>query len=208
MFEAMIVTSKPKRPTSLSLENICYPAFGPEHFKTSNVNKSLRQTKSFSSDLHWQCFSSLDQESQSRTAASGSELQASLSFIGSSSKPLTLSLDTSLKDEEEKLTISSIDNDSIDQITEIEVSPYKPATFDVSVATANGKIGPDILYRRPKPLQRPKVKTPTCIDFSFSKGKKKEISSVDFSFSKNAVTKSVTAKDYSFNKAEHFSERM
>ena len=114
MFEAMIVTSKPKRPTSLSLENICYPAFGPEHFKTSNVNKSLRQTKSFSSDLHWQCFSSLDQESQSRTAASGSEPQASLSFIGSSSKPLTLSLDTSLKDEEEKLTISSIDNDSID----------------------------------------------------------------------------------------------
>ena len=204
----MNVNSKPRRPTSLSLENICYPAFGPEHFKTNNVNKNLRQTKSFSSDLHWQCFSSLDQESQSRTAASGSEPQASLSLIGSSSKPPTLSLDPSVKDDEENHTISSIDEDSIDQITEIEVSPYKPATFDVSVATANGKIGPDIFYRRPKPLQRPKVKTPTCIDYSFSKGKKKEISSIDFSFSKNSVTKSVTAKDYSFNKEVYFSAKI
>ena len=197
----MIVNSKPKRPTSLSLENICYPAFGPEYFKKNNANKNLRQTKSFSSDLHWQCFAS---ESQSRAAASGSEPQPSLlSFIASSSKPTVTSV--SIKDEEDKQTISSLDSEySTDPETEIEVFPEKLKTFDVSVATSNGKIGPDIIYRRSKPVQIIKVKTPTCIDYSFSKGKKKEISSVDFSFSKNSVTKKATAKDYSFNKERHF----
>ena len=58
----------------------------------------------------------------------------------------------------------------------------------VSVATANGKIGPDIVPR-PKVYPKLKVRTPTTIDHSFSKGGKKAVTAVDHSLSRSCEPK-------------------
>ena len=50
-------TFRPKRPTSLSLENICCPDFGPTDFRKNEKNELiLRHSKSVSADLRYQNF--------------------------------------------------------------------------------------------------------------------------------------------------------
>ena len=50
-------TFRPKRPTSLSLENICCPDFGPTDFRKNEKNELiLRHSKSVSADLRLKNF--------------------------------------------------------------------------------------------------------------------------------------------------------
>ena len=190
------MSARPKRPTSLSLENICCPDFSSDFIKSDYI----RHSKSFTTDYKYQ-----------------------QNFKFTNNKPLTfdrelepfLSSAKYEKVENDKLSerlstyssyshsFSRTDSGDSQYFAEIFAQPEK---VDVCVATANGKIGPDI-RRKPRPIQRIKVKTPTNIDFSFSKGRKKEVSTIDFSLARSSAPKKPTCEDYSFNKSLSSSRR-
>jgi len=185
-------TFRPKRPTSLSLENICCPDFGPTDFRKNEKNELiLRHSKSVSADLRLKNFTP-------RTISFHSDqdydpfLSSTKIFDAKNNEHL------STYNQNQSSTLSRTNSRESDFFPDIFTKT--PTKVDVCVYTANGKIGPDI-PRRPRPLQRIKVKSPTTIDYSFSKGKRKEVSSIDFTFSKNNLPKKPTNEDFSFNRS-------
>ena len=175
---------RPKRPTSLSLENICCPGRDPR--LTRHQTFDLRQTKSFSTDIIYQNnivrgipFGSNDELCPTAQLTSPAPLHNSRSFS-------TLNSGDSL----------SFSEASFDDVT--LVTP--PQMVHACVATENGKIGPNIL-KKPKQFPKIKIKTPTNIDFSFAKGNKKNVTSIDHSKNRNSVQKKTTNEDFSFNKS-------
>ena len=169
-----MTSSRPRRPTSLSLENICCPDFGPGSAPTT----LLRQTKSFSTDSRYH------QEYPVHGIPFGSNYEfqsfATASSPKSSAKEPEDETPSPGQDDEER---KSSGNDS-----QTFVDVERPDMVSVSVATANGKIGPDIVPR-PKVYPKLKVRTPTTIDHSFSKGGKKAVTAVDHSLSRSCEPK-------------------
>ena len=169
-----MTSSRPSRPTSLSLENICCPDFGPGSAPTT----LLRQTKSFSTDSRYH------QEFPVHGIPFGSNYEfqsfATASSPKSSAKEPEDETPSPGQDDEER---KSSGNDS-----QTFVDVERPDMVSVSVATANGKIGPDIVPR-PKVYPKLKVRTPTTIDHSFSKGGKKAVTAVDHSLSRSCEPK-------------------
>ena len=186
----MLKEFRPKRPTSLSLENICRPDFGSQSLNQQGFD--LRQTKSFSTDIihrnivvkgipfgsNYRLDSSAQQTSPSRDRYSEESLENAVHTFSESG---------------DSWSVSEASFDHVNDVT-------PPQMVDASVATANGKIGPRI-SRKPKQFPKIKFKSPTEIDFSFGKGLKKDSTSVDHSMSKTSVLKKTTCEDFSLNKS-------
>ena len=178
---------RPKRPTSLSLENICCPDFSSQ--PSNHQRFDVRQTKSFSTDII-----------QRNIIVKGIP-------FGSNYRLDTCAQQTSPHINSEESYENTFRSFSGDSWSASERSPdhdhqdvTPPEMVDASVATANGKIGPLIL-RKPKQFPKIKFKSPTNIDFSFGKGEKKDVTCIDHSKSKNSVPKPTTNKDFSINKS-------
>ena len=186
----MLKEFQPKRPTSLSLENICRPDFGSQSLNQQGVD--LRQTKSFSADIIHQNIVVKGIPFGSNYRLDSSAQQTSPSYaINSEESHESVVLRFSASGDS-----CSASETSLDHVN--DVTP--PQMVDASVATANGKIGPTI-SRKPKQFPKAKFKSPTEIDFSFGKEIKKDVTSVDHSMSKNSVLKKTTSEDFSFNKS-------
>ena len=187
----MMKGNRPKRPTSLSLENICCPDFSS--LPSNHQRFDVRQTKSFSTDIIQHNifvkgipFGSnygLDSCAQQTSPLFDINSEASHESAGRSFSECQAGDSWSA-------SATSLDHE--------DVTP--PEMVDASVATANGKIGPRI-PRKPKQFPKMKFKSPTNIDFSFGKGIKKETTCIDHSKNKSSAQKTTTNEDFSFNKS-------
>ena len=187
----MMKDYRPKRPTSLSLENICCPDFSS--LPLNHQKFDVRQTKSFSTDIIQHSITVKGIPFGSNYGLDSSAQQTSPFFDNSDESNLCTVRSVSDCHSGDSWSASDTYLDHVHDVT-------PPEMVDVSVATANGKIGPRI-PRKPKQFPKIKFKSPTNIDFSFGKGVKKDVTFIDHSKSKNSDQKKITNEDFSFNKS-------
>ena len=179
---------RPRRPTSLSLENICRPDFSLEDYPGHQF-RVLRQTQSFSADLR--TWTHQDDQCSDRESLLTRSERGSLEQWSYEEEERTTSRPNSLQ---------SRRSSDFDYFSDTSFTDCRE-TVDACVFTDNGKIGPDIITQKPRQYPRPKFKSPTTIDHSFSKGSKKEVSCVDYSFSKDSKPKKTTNQDFTYNRS-------